>query len=83
MFGIDNCIDDTIMIISSLNLTWSNAPSLLLVNCMLIDVFLPGECGILSQASYPVLDKGKVLEALKIARDEEKLKVTSSVWWGA
>lgn len=36
---------------------------------------LPGECGILSQASYPVLDKGKVLEALKIARDEEKLKV--------
>ena len=39
MFGIDNCIDDTIMIISSLNLTWSNAPSLLLVNCMLIDVF--------------------------------------------
>ena len=39
MFGIDNCIDDTIMIISSLNLTWYNAPSLLLVNCMLIDVF--------------------------------------------
>lgn len=40
MFGIDNCIDDdTIMIISSLNLTWSNAPSLLLVNYMLIDVF--------------------------------------------
>lgn len=45
---------------------------------MLVDVFgtsLPGECGILSQASYPVLDKGKVLEALNIARDEEKLKV--------
>ena len=36
---------------------------------------LPGECGILSQAAYPVLDKGKVLEALVIARDEEKLKV--------